>query len=94
MSSNTPLFDFEYDGKSLEWEYSTEAACQQAADEWWANRHNDEPMRNGQTREDSGFIIKFEVNDDGDRVELSREMYGLYFEYYHGDFKEHNTYGL
>ena len=94
MSSNPDIFyTFEFDGERHDLECATKKEAEAWADEWVSNRWDDEPMRNGETREDEGFIIKFTHDDDGEFKELEREKYSLYYEYYHGDFKEHNTLG-
>ena len=86
------LWTFEYDGELMDLEFTDRAKLEAWLDEWWAEKHADEDMRNGETREDEGFIVQFCFDDDGERKEISRERYCLCYEYYHGDFKEHNTY--
>ena len=89
---------FEYDGEIFDLEMESEAALFEYIDNWWAEKHSDEEMKNGETREDTGFVVQFtrpetpeEIELHGDMIELSRAEYPLSYEYYHGDFAEHNT---
>lgn len=84
-------YTLEYDGVLQYWQEPNVKSAEAHAQEWWANRWDDEPMKNCETKEDKGFIVGFD-DDSGD--EVFREEINLYYEYYHGDFKEHNTLGM
>lgn len=88
------FYTLEHDGELFDLECTKPEEVATWADDWWAEKHQDEEMRNGETREDDSYIVKYSVDDDGETTELSREGYGLYYEYYHGDLKEHGTWGL
>lgn len=88
------FFTFEYDGERFDLECKTEDAAKNYADTWFAERSADLCLKNGQSVEDTGFIIEYRVTEDGDMQDISRQEYKLIYEEYHGDFKEHNTYGL
>jgi hypothetical protein len=84
------LFDFEFDGERYDLECTTKAEAEKWADEWYAERFDDEPMRNGETREDDGIIIEYTYDDEtGESVNETRHDFPLEYEYYHGDLKEH-----
>lgn len=83
------FWTFEHDGEEHDLECETQEQAEQAADDWWDKRNEDERT----TREDDCFIISYtHATPDGDVAELSRTKYNLYYEYYHGDYAEHNTY--
>lgn len=86
------FYTFEHDGERFDLECPSESRAKEWIDAWFAARFDDEPMKNGETREDECFVIGFRYNDDGEPVEVSREKHRLFYEYYHGDFKEHSTY--
>lgn len=93
--ANEIFYDFEHDGERMVLEFTDEKKVCEWADEWFAARFDDEEMRNGETREDEGYIIKYSTDDDGEETIIERKKHELYYEYYHGDFAEHNThYGL
>lgn len=77
-------------GGLLGWEHKTAEECEAAAQEWFARSFDDEPMRNGDSREEDTYIVG--IDDDGE--EATREPVTLFYEYYHGDFAEHNTAGM
>jgi hypothetical protein len=87
------FFTFEYDGDMFDLECINRVDAERYADTWWEDDvlSNHSPISNGETFEDYGFIIEFYFNEDGDSVEIGRDKYPLYYEYYHGDFVEHNV---
>lgn len=71
----------------------TEAAAQEAADEWWAEQcDHGSGWRNGTAEETDIVLLNYYYNEETEeRVEISRKSGKAYFEYYHGDYAEHNT---
>lgn len=86
------FYTLEYYGERLDWQCESEAKLRSKADEWFADKFEDEPMRNGETRIDDAVMIKYTHDEGGEYVELERSEYPLYYEYYHGDLAEHGTY--
>lgn len=84
------LYMVDYHGKEVA-EGPDRAKVVKSANEWFAEQSEDVPMRSGDTREAECEIIKFRYDDDGEMVVLSREPHTLNYEYYHGDYAEHNT---
>lgn len=85
------FWEYEYDGELSDGEYGSQKAAQAAADEWWAERCQDnEGMRNGETFEDDIELVAFKHTDD-DPVEIARTKSSVEYEHYHGDYAEHNT---
>lgn len=85
------FWTFEYEGERMDLECFARGELEEHLDEWFAAKFDDEDMRNGETREDEGYIIQYSVDDDGIVTDLLREKHGLFFEKYHGDYAEHNT---
>lgn len=86
------FYTFEHDHIVYDLEKETAVLAANYATEWWQSKCEDLPMKNGDTREDSCFIVKFSVDDEGNKHEVSRFEHALYFEKYHGDLAEHGTY--
>lgn len=85
-------YTLEYEGERLDWECDTEAKLREVADDWFASKFDDEPMKNGETRSADAVMIKFTQDASGEYLELERSDYPLHYEYYHGDLAEHGTY--
>lgn len=87
------FYTFEHDGERHDLECTTQKAVEEWADEWFSERchEGDRALRNGESFSDEGFIIKYQVDDDGVVTDLERTKYALEYEYYHGDYAEHNT---
>ncbi len=77
-------------GNNLNWEHATFEECEKAAQEWFSRQYDDEPMKNGETREEAAYIV--EMDDKGD--EVIRVRVTLFYEKERSDFEEHNTIGL
>lgn len=87
------FYTFEYNGEIQDWECDTKDVAETGADDWWNEKHDGGGWANGETSKDTGHIIKFKYNHQGERVILERTEFALYFEYYHGDLKEHGMWG-
>ncbi len=86
-------WEYEHDGELSDGEYGSKTAAQAAADEWWAERQQDnEGMSNGETFEDDIELVAFKQGDD-DPVEIAHMKSTVEYEHYHGDLKEHGTWG-
>jgi len=81
-------YDFEYDGELLGFECETKEAAANAANEWWANRCLDDGMRDNETRDDAGFVVTLDENNE----EIAREKSPLEYTCEPSDYDEHRTY--
>lgn len=83
-------YDLEFEDAIMGWEEYSLKAIKEKAQDWWAARIVDEfpRIKNGAEHMESAFILGF--NEDGE--EVSREPFGLYYQHYHGDLKEHRSY--
>lgn len=91
--SDPIFYTFEHGGERLGLEFGSKKLLIEWADQWWADRCQDEEgLRNGEVRDDEGFVITYSVDEDGEVKDLLRERYVLSYEHYHGDYKEHCTY--
>ena len=82
-----------YDGDDFGHEHGTIEAAQAWADDWWAERCEEEGGRNGEVVADEVEIVRCHYTYD-DLVEDERIPYRVEHEFYHGDRKEHGTRGL
>ena len=82
-----------YDGDDFGHEHSTLEAAQAWADDWWTERCEDEGGENGEVMADEVEIVRFHLTDDG-HITDERIPYRVEHEFYHGDLKEHGTWGL
>ena len=83
---------YEHDDVVRDHELKTKKEAEQAADVWWDESCSDQDgLCNGDTYEDDVTFIEFHYDDDGEMVVDNRIKGTLYFEYYHGDFAEHNV---
>lgn len=86
-------FTFIYDSEDLDLEETNKVDVQEYADEWWELEITDsyDDLVNGETFEDIGYIVEFYILPNGDRREVGREEYTLFYEHYHGDLAEHGV---
>lgn len=91
----TFYWSYIYDGDEDDSDYGSKVAAQHAADEWWAERCNDdnEGMRNGETFEADIELIAYTIDEDGERKRFTTINSTVEYEHYHGDLKEHGTWG-
>lgn len=78
-------YDIEYEGELQGYACQCTKEAEQTADEWFKERF--EGGANGDTESDTVQIVGTDDNLD----EISRYDYEVSFEYYHGDYAEHNT---
>lgn len=72
--------------------YATRAEAIREANDWWADtaeEYNSDDLCNGREYTYDVALVQL----DEDENELKREPYTCSFEYYHGDRKEHGTWG-
>lgn len=78
------------DGEMQDLECATKESAVQWAEERFVETCEAEGgWRNGETREKDVEAVRFFYDDAGDLVEVERSDEVLFFEYYHGDLKEH-----
>lgn len=85
------FWTYEHDGELQDLECETQAAAQNAADEWFADYVNDthDDLRNGDTLDDEIELVRFHYDDDGEQVIDERIPGTVEYEHYHGDYAEH-----
>lgn len=81
-------FTVEYDGDQFDLQLSSKRLAQQWADNWWFEKHDTEP----ESAYDECYIIEYTLDEDGLEVPVNRTLFYLEYEYYRGDFDEHNIY--
>lgn len=85
-------YTLEHDRELRDWECATSKEAEEKSQDWWSYRHEQENMRNCDTRTCEAFIVGISYDADDNPIEVSREPIDLVYEYYHGDLIEHGTY--
>lgn len=82
-------------GELFDAEFNTQEEAQADADERYAEQIADEESpRNGETFSNDIELIRFTWDDEtGERVIHERVPGTVEYEHYHGDLKEHGTWG-
>ncbi len=91
-----PVFywTYVYDGDIYDADFSCKNAAQKAADNWWAERCQDnDDMRNGEVFEEDIELIAYTYDDDNERKLFTTVKSAVEYEHYHGDMAEHGTWG-
>ena len=84
-------YNFEYDGDIKELQADSPEAAEKWANEWFAERCEQCGERKAK---DEGYIVEVSLDNNDEPWERGRDKIALEYEYYHGDFAEHNTWGL
>ena len=90
--SDQSFWTYEYDGELKDLEgLLTQAAAQQAADDWFADHVTDthEGLRNGEVIDAEIILVRFHLDADDEQVIDERIPGTVEYEHYHGDRKEH-----
>jgi len=95
IEEETAIFwTYERDGEIFDCEFDSQSEAQAFAENIFIEECEDEGgWSNGSGSEDDIVLIEFTYTDDGDRAEIQRIESTVEFEYYHGDFAEHGTWG-
>lgn len=96
MKKQFPDFwNVEKDGSECGYQADTLEQAQELADSAFADQCCEETTpRNGEEFEEDVVFIKYEYDADlADYKETERKEGRVFYEHYHGDYAEHNTYG-
>jgi hypothetical protein len=90
------FYTINYEGKNFNLELETSEEAQEYADGYFAGKVKfdglADGLENGETVKDKCFIVKYTIDDNGNKLELSKSTYNLCYEHYRGDIAEHGTY--
>lgn len=86
------FFSFIYDGEFFELEYASKRELFNFIDYWWEQTQLDSGtvFYNGDVVEDVCAVVEYRLTDIGTPAIINQEEYIMEFEYYHGDYAEHN----
>ncbi len=89
------FWTFEIDDEIHDADFKTPKDCLQAMDDFFAGMvQNDFPsLQNGDKHGCSAKIIRYTYNDDNERDIIFTQEVTAEYEHYHGDLKEHGTWG-
>ena len=92
--SDAIYWTFEKDGEIFDADFDSQEEAQQWADEAFCQECEEcGEYSNGDTESEEIVLVQYRYNDDGERDIIGRVDSTVDFEFYHGDFAEHNTIG-
>ena len=85
---------FEKDGEAYDGEFESKKEALEHANEAFAEQCQEYSPKNGEEFEGEIYLLSFYYDDDGDLVIDECEKSSVHYEHYHGDLKEHGTWGI